>query len=1459
MKNFKKLISLALIIMLAFANVNVMATKTSPAGTVLHANNDGIYDEKYGEGAVRPSYMYDGDMTTAWSPLSGWDLNTIQLNEECEIEGVAVITNVDATVYANYNMTNIYASLTPAQNLAWAEDAGKVRISGYKTEQLSDGNYKHTYDFSATTGPYKCIGFETYNHFGEYTEENPIPQMKIYEVEIIEKKKRPDTIAGNGTALSMVSDSAYDSVYGEAVARPTNMYDSDMTTYFSPITGWNLTGLKFDRAYELYSVEVITNASPSNYNAYNMRKCFYSDTPSTTIAWDAPDSYVAYSTYADLGNGMYSYTYDFSSVKGVWNCIGFEPNLLGATTEGFEGLKIFEVNIYSKRSYYVSPQGADSNNGTTAETPFKTIEKAKSVVREECENLTENITIYLMDGVHTLEDTLYFDDRDGGNDEYNVKYCAYTDSEPIISGGKKVEGWVQDGNIWSADLDVSGVDYYRELYVNDRRAIRASTNEKVVGIGWYDDPNYAVFSNPTTEDEETINMRDGIIVDSSVLGACKNPSQMELHWDISWMDNRCVVSDVVDLGNGQTAIRMKQPNFYQILALALFAPSPDIPFYIENAKELLDTEGEFYYDSQARKIYYYPHEFENMATAEVYVPILEKLIDIRGRDAVNRINNLSFEGLTFAHATWLLPSTQGKFGGQAERVVSGADQLLVPGNITVNYATNLKFSNNVFRGLGSVALQMEQGVDNSIIDGNVFEDIGDSAITVGHYDGETEEIVEYDLAWGKKAVIQDGLWLMDLKDEYIISSINIDNSLIKVASNKDFSDLEAFSAESTKRYRYVVADAENIYGDVVIKGYKPVVSNLSYNKEASSSSFCENANNANNDIIARECGWASSFNDTNPWWMVDLGAEYPITDIEIVASQDTNQNSFKNFIVECAGRSDFSDATAVAEITENIEYNGTHYIKINNKEKYRYVRIRKTDSEVLKIGQFRVFGIDNKAAVSVERDIVYKKNVWSSSNAPYTYWGTYVNAYDDNAAWWAVDLLEPQKIENITFKVMENETFRIEGSNSKDFSKTEVISSSEKMDSNGVCSVISESNYRYVRIIADIGGLHFDSVSINAKKPQVICRDNVISNNYIIRAGAEHWQACGITVFYTENLKIINNTLKELPYTGINIGWGWTDYPDSRTCRNNLVAYNRIENVMQECCDGGGIYTLGNMRGTIIRGNYIKNSDSIYCVLPNDAGSAYIYICDNVLENGLTNMGQGPTHEYIYAQNNYATSPTIEDVCETGVLESMILYDAKNPSAAVLGIINNSGIKSEYQQNVYKSVGTYIKPFGRTPYSNLRGFFTVYVPNNVSGTKSYIVKPVIDFVETVLSFRSNQELRGGLTQLKEAYYLNPKADELITLAMNLREQAIDENNDNKVNIIFNTENTIILSSKAKRNIYTNLYIADYDNNTLTKLDSKNAFVPMGGYLKIPAEVFRGARIFAWDNNMKPLSEALSVD
>lgn len=132
--------------------------------------------------------------------------------------------------------------------------------------------------------------------------------------------------------------------------------------------------------------------------------------------------------------------------------------------------------------------------------------------------------------------------------------------------------------------------------------------------------------------------------------------------------------------------------------------------------------------------------------------------------------------------------------------------------------------------------------------------------------------------------------------------------------------------------------------------------------------------------------------------------------------------------------------------------------------------------------------------------------------------------------------------------------------------------------------------------------------------------DNRIENNVLhdvssVRGFGGH---AGVTAFFVEGLVIEHNHVETTAYNGINLGWGWRNFQDSTTAKDNSVGANRLLDTLHRLHDSGAIYTLGQMPGTTINENYVRGipaatSGPTYG-LHNDEGSAYITENDNVLD-----------------------------------------------------------------------------------------------------------------------------------------------------------------------------------------------------------------------------------------------------
>ncbi|MFF2517428.1 fibronectin type III domain-containing protein, partial [Streptomyces sp. NPDC058086] len=127
-------------------------------------------------------------------------------------------------------------------------------------------------------------------------------------------------------------------------------------------------------------------------------------------------------------------------------------------------------------TYFVSPSGSDSNPGTSAAAPFRTLTKAQTAVRAIDKTTSGPVTVTLGGGVYRLANTLTFTAADsGGGTAGTVWWKAASGQTPVISGGVQISGWAKTStgsDIWSAPAP-SGLDT-RQLYVGGVRAQRAT-------------------------------------------------------------------------------------------------------------------------------------------------------------------------------------------------------------------------------------------------------------------------------------------------------------------------------------------------------------------------------------------------------------------------------------------------------------------------------------------------------------------------------------------------------------------------------------------------------------------------------------------------------------------------------------------------------------------------------------------------------------------------------------------------------------------------------------------------------------------------------------------------------------------------------------------------------------------------------------------------------------------------
>jgi len=144
------------------------------------------------------------------------------------------------------------------------------------------------------------------------------------------------------------------------------------------------------------------------------------------------------------------------------------------------------ANLRAATQLFVSPNGNDQWSGKLAapnadksDGPLATLAAARDAVRVlKKNNGAEPIRVILRGGTYRVEKPIVFRPEDSGTADAPIKYAAYTDEKPVLSGGRPIGGWRKsDGPLWTATIPRvrQGQWYFRQMFVNGRRAVPART------------------------------------------------------------------------------------------------------------------------------------------------------------------------------------------------------------------------------------------------------------------------------------------------------------------------------------------------------------------------------------------------------------------------------------------------------------------------------------------------------------------------------------------------------------------------------------------------------------------------------------------------------------------------------------------------------------------------------------------------------------------------------------------------------------------------------------------------------------------------------------------------------------------------------------------------------------------------------------------------------------------------
>ncbi|MGW3291877.1 hypothetical protein ACWDR3_45380 [Streptomyces sp. NPDC001002] len=290
---------------------------------------------------------------------------------------------------------------------------------------------------------------------------------------------------------------------------------------------------------------------------------------------------------------------------------------------------------------YVSPNGSGTACSTSAPC---SLAGGKAAVQVAAKNMSADIDVNLYGGVYRLSSALQLGAADSGSNGYHVTWQAVSGQTPTFSGAVKLTGFTKFDsalNVWRAPVSAADAAAGgQQLSVDGRRARLARSSGTPAGL--------AVTSS-------------GFSSTDASLATYTNQSQIQVVAESEWKHESCPLSSIT-AASGGSAINVL-PSCWS--ANNTNVPNLGFPFngsglpamttitYMQNAYQLLDQPGEFYLDKSADYVYYIPVSGQDMATADVELPVRQSLLTLQGAPDHLAPVNQDASGATYSGSSWL--------------------------------------------------------------------------------------------------------------------------------------------------------------------------------------------------------------------------------------------------------------------------------------------------------------------------------------------------------------------------------------------------------------------------------------------------------------------------------------------------------------------------------------------------------------------------------------------------------------------------------------------------------------------------------------------------------------------------------------------------------------------------------------------------------------------------------------
>jgi hypothetical protein len=346
------------------------------------------------------------------------------------------------------------------------------------------------------------------------------------------------------------------------------------------------------------------------------------------------------------------------------------------------------MGLLAQTNFFVSQKGDDANKGTLSK-PFASIEKALVEARKT----KGSVVIKMLEGTYYLNRPIVFTPEDFPKGNETLTITNFNNRKVVISGSVplKLKWKTYKNGIWQAKVIPNLV--FDQLFVNG----------KIQPMARY--PNFnpkAQYYGGTAADA----------VSKERAARWKSPEGGYVHalHGSLWGDFHYLITGKNDQdeptleGGWQNNRRMAMHDKYR---------------FVENVFEELDTVNEWFFDKEAKQLYYYPPKGLDINKAKFETPQMAHLFEFKGSEK-SPVKNIRIEELT-------LTQTLRTFMENKEPLLRSDWTIYRGGAVLYDGAVNCSLNNCTLKNLGGNAIFFNNYNRNCEVSGCLIFEIGASA------------------------------------------------------------------------------------------------------------------------------------------------------------------------------------------------------------------------------------------------------------------------------------------------------------------------------------------------------------------------------------------------------------------------------------------------------------------------------------------------------------------------------------------------------------------------------------------------------------------------------------------------------------------------------------------------------------------------------------------------------------